>query len=282
MKCYVSYMFQTSGFCTTRLGCTCIILQLLHSLNRKMKSASLITTATIIRILIMLIYSSSIYCTHFIFTSRVSTSQKSYSSITGYVQRGQRSCSKTPVQQTHTSTTELWIPCRIHTMLKVGPVVFVTVKPLTLVSTSKVHSNDNTTLFTKHELFLLNFDSLTLVFMTIPAYLFNYRHYFFNRYIGASSNCDVYPFQAHCFGVMVAVYVVVYAKVLGICTSMCWTICFAGVIIFASDQEVGELMKAVKRRGLTGKFSWIGSDGWGGRGLAYLGKEAEVGGTHCV
>ena len=48
------------------------------------------------------------------------------------------------------------------------------------------------------------------------------------------------------------------------------------MIIFASDQEVGELMKAVRRCNATGIFSWIGSDGWGGRGLAYLGNEAEV------
>lgn len=51
---------------------------------------------------------------------------------------------------------------------------------------------------------------------------------------------------------------------------------FTGVIIFGSDQEVGELMKAVGRLKATGQFSWIGSDGWGGRGLAYLGKEAQV------
>ena len=35
-------------------------------------------------------------------------------------------------------------------------------------------------------------------------------------------------------------------------------------------------MLAVKRRNATGWFSWIGSDGWGGRGLAYEGKEAQV------
>lgn len=51
---------------------------------------------------------------------------------------------------------------------------------------------------------------------------------------------------------------------------------YTGVIIFGSDQEVGELMKAVKRRNATGMFSWIGSDGWGGRGLAYHGKEQQV------
>lgn len=49
-----------------------------------------------------------------------------------------------------------------------------------------------------------------------------------------------------------------------------------GVIIFGSDQEVGDMMKAVRRLKATGTFSWIGSDGWGGRGLAYLGKEEEV------
>ncbi|XP_060584648.1 metabotropic glutamate receptor 8-like [Ruditapes philippinarum] len=55
-----------------------------------------------------------------------------------------------------------------------------------------------------------------------------------------------------------------------------------GVIIFASDQEVGELMKAVRRKKATGMFSWIGSDGWGGRGLAYLGKEEQVEGAITV
>ena len=50
----------------------------------------------------------------------------------------------------------------------------------------------------------------------------------------------------------------------------------AGVIIFASDQEVGELMSAVARRNATGTFSWIGSDGWGGRAVAFEGKERQV------
>ena len=40
-----------------------------------------------------------------------------------------------------------------------------------------------------------------------------------------------------------------------------------GVIIFGSDQEVAGLMRAVKRMGATGKFSWIGSDGWSARAL---------------
>ena len=39
------------------------------------------------------------------------------------------------------------------------------------------------------------------------------------------------------------------------------------MILFASDQEVAELMNAVKRIGATGKFSWIGSDGWSARAL---------------
>ena len=48
---------------------------------------------------------------------------------------------------------------------------------------------------------------------------------------------------------------------------------FAGVIIFGSDQEVAGLMRAVKRMGATGKFSWIGSDGWSARALVSDGKE---------
>lgn len=40
-----------------------------------------------------------------------------------------------------------------------------------------------------------------------------------------------------------------------------------GVIIFGSDQEVAGLMRAVKRMGATGNFSWIGSDGWSARAL---------------
>ncbi|CAH1776113.1 unnamed protein product [Owenia fusiformis] len=42
-----------------------------------------------------------------------------------------------------------------------------------------------------------------------------------------------------------------------------------GVIVFGSDQEVGELMKAIKRAGMTGHFRWIGSDGWGGRTIVF-------------
>ena len=47
--------------------------------------------------------------------------------------------------------------------------------------------------------------------------------------------------------------------------------CYTGVIVFGSDQEVAELMKAVKRRNATGQFFWIGSDGWAARALVYEG-----------
>ena len=49
-----------------------------------------------------------------------------------------------------------------------------------------------------------------------------------------------------------------------------------GVIVFGSDQEVGELMKAVERANVSGHFSWIGSDGWGGRTLVSDGNELQV------
>ncbi|XP_040572263.1 metabotropic glutamate receptor [Lepeophtheirus salmonis] len=55
-----------------------------------------------------------------------------------------------------------------------------------------------------------------------------------------------------------------------------------GVIVFGSDQEVAELMKAVKRNNATGQFSWIGSDGWSARALVFEGHEAEVEGTISV
>ena len=48
---------------------------------------------------------------------------------------------------------------------------------------------------------------------------------------------------------------------------------FSGVIIFGSDQEVAGLMRAVKRQNATGKFSWIGSDGWSARALVSEGKK---------
>ena len=50
----------------------------------------------------------------------------------------------------------------------------------------------------------------------------------------------------------------------------------AGVIVFGSDQEVGELMRAIDRNNMTGYFTWIGSDGWGGRVLVSDGNEAQV------
>ena len=53
-------------------------------------------------------------------------------------------------------------------------------------------------------------------------------------------------------------------------------LCFAGVIVFGSDQEVGELMRAIDRANMSGHFVWIGSDGWGGRTLVSDGNEAQV------
>ncbi|CAG9859138.1 unnamed protein product [Phyllotreta striolata] len=53
-------------------------------------------------------------------------------------------------------------------------------------------------------------------------------------------------------------------------------------IVFGSDQEVAELMKAVRRCNATGYFSWIGSDGWSARSLVSEGNEAEVEGTLSV
>ena len=49
-----------------------------------------------------------------------------------------------------------------------------------------------------------------------------------------------------------------------------------GVIVFGSDQEVGELMRATERNNMAGYFTWIGSDGWGGRVLVSNGNEAQV------
>jgi hypothetical protein len=48
----------------------------------------------------------------------------------------------------------------------------------------------------------------------------------------------------------------------------------SGVIVFGSDQEVAELMKAVKRMNATGHFNWIGSDGWSARALVSDGNYA--------
>lgn len=49
-----------------------------------------------------------------------------------------------------------------------------------------------------------------------------------------------------------------------------------GAIIFGSDQEVREVMRAVRRNNATGMFSWIGSDGWSARNLVSDGNEPEV------
>lgn len=50
----------------------------------------------------------------------------------------------------------------------------------------------------------------------------------------------------------------------------------SGAIIFGSDQEVREVMRAVRRKNATGTFSWIGSDGWSARNLVSDGNEPEV------
>ncbi|XP_018024995.1 metabotropic glutamate receptor 3 [Hyalella azteca] len=55
-----------------------------------------------------------------------------------------------------------------------------------------------------------------------------------------------------------------------------------GVIVFASDQEVAQVMKAVIRKKETNTFSWIGSDGWSARALVFEGNEAVVEGTLSV
>ena len=55
-----------------------------------------------------------------------------------------------------------------------------------------------------------------------------------------------------------------------------------GAIIFGSDQEVAQVMRAVNRNNATGVFSWIGSDGWSGRNLVSDGNEKEVEGTISV
>lgn len=55
---------------------------------------------------------------------------------------------------------------------------------------------------------------------------------------------------------------------------------FAGAIIFGSDQEVREVMRAVRRNNATGAFSWIGSDGWSARNLVSDGNEPEVNAIH--
>lgn len=57
---------------------------------------------------------------------------------------------------------------------------------------------------------------------------------------------------------------------------------FSGCIIFGSDQEVAEMMRAVRRNNATGAFYWIGSDGWSARGLVSNKNEPEVEGTLSV
>lgn len=51
---------------------------------------------------------------------------------------------------------------------------------------------------------------------------------------------------------------------------------FIGVIIFGSDQEVREVMRAIRRNNATRTFSWIGSDGWSARNLVFDEYEPEV------
>ncbi|XP_053202702.1 metabotropic glutamate receptor 6-like [Panonychus citri] len=55
-----------------------------------------------------------------------------------------------------------------------------------------------------------------------------------------------------------------------------------GVVVFGSDQEVKDLMQSVKRNNVTGRFQWIGSDGWSARALVYDGNEHEVEGTLSI
>ncbi len=49
-----------------------------------------------------------------------------------------------------------------------------------------------------------------------------------------------------------------------------------GPFLIGLLQEVGELMRATERNNMTGHFTWIGSDGWGGRVLVSNGNEAQV------
>jgi hypothetical protein len=55
-----------------------------------------------------------------------------------------------------------------------------------------------------------------------------------------------------------------------------------GVVIFASDQEVAGVMRAVHRKNATERFTWIGSDGWSARALVSDGNERAVEGTLSV
>ncbi len=55
-----------------------------------------------------------------------------------------------------------------------------------------------------------------------------------------------------------------------------WMLQMFYVILIGLLQEVGELMRATERNNMTGHFTWIGSDGWGGRVLVSNGNEAQV------
>ncbi|KOB72318.1 Metabotropic X receptor, partial [Operophtera brumata] len=55
-----------------------------------------------------------------------------------------------------------------------------------------------------------------------------------------------------------------------------------GAIIFASDQEVAGVMRAVERGNATSLFSWVGSDGWSARSLVSEKNERAVEGTISV
>lgn len=56
-----------------------------------------------------------------------------------------------------------------------------------------------------------------------------------------------------------------------------------GVVIYGSDQEVQGLVRAIRRKGATGAFTFIGSDGWSARELVYEGGyEEEVLGTVSI
>lgn len=41
-------------------------------------------------------------------------------------------------------------------------------------------------------------------------------------------------------------------------------------------------MESVRRNKVTGRFQWIGSDGWSARALVHVGNEAEVEGTLSI
>lgn len=55
-----------------------------------------------------------------------------------------------------------------------------------------------------------------------------------------------------------------------------------GAIIFGSDQEVRQVMRAVRRSNATGAFSWIGSDGWSARNLVSDDYEPEASSSSSV